>query len=123
MGAILKKHVLAGLLFLVIAANGLAQRDTGPRDFDRRDIPAGTVDRLTPLQLRARAAMAARAVTLQAFVAARQELQPGLRVTANRYGLPKLMLREGQALTAPTVGDPETIARNFLGQNSTAFGR
>ena len=122
MGAILKKHVLAGLLFLVITANGLAQRDTGPRDFDRRDIPAGTVDRLTPLQLRARAAMAARAVTLQAFVAARQELQPGLRVTANRYGLPKLMLREGQALTAPTVGDPETIARNFLGQNSTAFG-
>ncbi len=117
MGIFLAKRALPTLLMLIVSAPLFAQRRTGLRDYDRRDVPATAAGRPSSLQLRAQAALATRTAALQAFVAA----TPGVRIAANRYGLPKMMLRDGAALSDPAAGDTEGLARNFLRQHAAIF--
>lgn len=58
---------------------------------------------------------------MEAFVAQRQAAQPGIRIVPNRHGIPKLLLRDGQALTAGSARDPDQIARDFLLANGALF--
>ena len=117
MGLFLTKRALTTLLFLIVSVRLFAQKRTGPGDVDRREVPSAAPGRVSPLQLRAQATIATRTAAVQAFVA----VNPGLRIAANRYGLPKMMLRDGGTLSDPAAGDPEGIARNFLRQNSAIF--
>lgn len=58
---------------------------------------------------------------MEAFAVARRTAQPGLRIVPNRRGLPKAFLRDGSALTSPSIRNPGQIARDFLVANSAVF--
>jgi len=58
---------------------------------------------------------------MEAFAAQRQALQPGIRIVPSRHGIPKLMLRDGSALSAASNRDPDEIARTFLRDNAGVF--
>jgi Zn-dependent metalloprotease len=58
---------------------------------------------------------------IEAFLAAASAGNPGTRITPNRFGVPKLFLREGRALTAPSAQQPEEIAKGFLQSHAAIF--
>ena len=72
-------------------------------------------------QTRARALVERRTSDLEAFRAARAATQSGIRIVPNRHGLPKLLVRDGSALTVASTRDAGEIAKNFLLANSAAF--
>src|SRR5262245_52906833 len=45
-----------------------------------------------------------------------------LRVVMNDVGLPKMVINTEEPLSAPQSGQPDSIARDFLGDNSAMFG-
>ncbi|HEV2668667.1 MAG TPA: hypothetical protein VG324_27365, partial [Blastocatellia bacterium] len=45
-----------------------------------------------------------------------------LRVVMNDEGLPKMVINTEEPLSAPQSGQPDSIARDFLGDNSAMFG-
>ena len=55
-----------------------------------------------------------RMANLASFAASPDQLKLGTRVVPNKYGLPKLYLREGRSLSAPSAGKPADIAKTFL---------
>jgi uncharacterized protein (TIGR03437 family) len=87
-------------------------------DFDLRD---SMVIGEAPRNPQSKALVDRRTSALQAFVAERQAAQPGIRIVPNRHGMPKLMLREGKALSAASTRDPDEIARTFLLANAAVF--
>jgi Zn-dependent metalloprotease len=58
---------------------------------------------------------------MEAFRAERQAAQPGIRIVPSRHGMPKLLLREGQALSAASTRDAVEIAKTFLQTNTAVF--
>src|SRR5262249_39824933 len=62
-----------------------------------------------------------RRANLTSFVESPEQIQAGTRITANTYGLPKMYLREGRALTAPSAIQPAEIARRFLRAQPNIF--
>ncbi len=87
-------------------------------DFDLRDQTVSPAVRQNP---QSKALVDRRTSTLESFAAARQATQPGIRLIPNRYGIPKLMLRDGRTLSAASTRDPEQIARTFLLANAAVF--
>src|SRR4051812_11190250 len=102
------------LCLLVLGLATLCQAQTADKgrplpDFDIRDLapvdtgsyPAkGTVER--------------RGADIEAFLARERSSRPGLRIVPNRFGLPKVFLRDGGILSAPSTLAPDETARNFL---------
>ncbi|MGD0501006.1 MAG: M36 family metallopeptidase, partial [Bryobacteraceae bacterium] len=107
---------------LLIAVPGWSQtrneRQKGALpSFDIRDAePRGepTVGQQNP----ARALVEQRKGMLDAFL---RTAPAGTRLTANSYGLPKLLLREGGVLSARSTLAPEEIARGFLRSHASLF--
>jgi Zn-dependent metalloprotease len=87
-------------------------------DYDLRE---SNIAPATPQNPQSKALVDRRKSTMDAFVAARQVAQPGIRIVPSRFGIPKLMLREGNALSAASTRDPDEIARNFLRANVAVF--
>jgi streptogramin lyase/single-stranded DNA-binding protein len=90
-------------------------------DFDSRSQAASSEAPETVGQALARGIVARRLANVESFVVAQQAARPGTRIVANRQGLPKLFLREGHALSAPSTGEPEEIAKAFLREHAAVF--
>src|SRR2546422_7771673 len=81
-------------------------------DFDvreQRDTDGPSND-----QIVADAIVERRNATLASFVASPEQIQLGTRIVPNGYGLPKLYLRDGHALSVPSALKPTEIAKEFL---------
>jgi len=87
----------------------------GLPDFDLRDA---SVSAEAP---QSKALMDRRGAAVQTFVAEKRNTQPGIRIVPGQHGLPKLLLRDGQALAGGSTRDPSEIARNFLLANAAVF--
>src|SRR5205823_3741916 len=88
-------------------------------EFDVRDsAPATSLD---ARQLQSRAISESRRAGLASFAASPAESKLGTRIVPNPFGLPKLYLRDGHSLTAPSTLKAEDIARGFLQNQSSIF--
>jgi uncharacterized protein (TIGR03437 family) len=87
-------------------------------DFDVRDSAAPEA---LPGADRTKAIVEGRRGAIETFLASPEAAGLGMRVSPNRFGLPKTFFREGHPLTAPSKALPEDIARNFLRANRTLF--
>ena len=85
------------------------------------DLRAPILGAATPQNSPAKALVDRRTRSMEAFVAQRQAVQPGMRIVPSRHGIPKLMLRDGEALSPASNRDPDEIARNFLRDNAGVF--
>ncbi|HXJ43174.1 MAG TPA: M36 family metallopeptidase [Bryobacteraceae bacterium] len=119
------QRVIAVFLLLLPAgfnaAGQVRQVRRGVSDVDLRDNEAGPAARPPAARVRAQAVVTQRNAAIAQFVAARQADLPGLRISMNRYGLPKVFLRDGLPLTPASTADPEVIARGFIRQNSRVY--
>ena len=89
-------------------------------DFDIRDaLPPA--ERMTADQRVAARTIEERKDKLESFLASPEEAQFATRIVPNSFGLPKLYLREGRSLTAPSSREPLEIAKNFLRSRSAVF--
>jgi len=79
-------------------------------DFDARDSAAPD-----------KALVERRRAGIESFLAAEAAANYGTRIAPNRFGLPKMFLREGRALTAPSAQPPEEIAKGFLRSHAAIF--
>ena len=116
-------------LFLVLGINAAgpawgqpadASRKHVLPDFDFRDV-AAVQERDGGQQSQAQALLERRRAGIESFLAAEAAANPGTRITPNRFGVPKLFLREGRALTAPSTQQPEEIAKRFLQSQAAIF--
>jgi hypothetical protein len=116
-------------LFLVLGINAAGpawgQSADAPRkhllpDFDVRDVAAAE-EPDGGRQSQAQALLERRRAGIESFLAAEAAANPGTRITPNRFGVPKLFLREGRALTAPSTQQPEQIAKGFLQSHAAVF--
>jgi hypothetical protein len=89
--------------------------DFDSRDFSAASGPAGLKE------VEAKLLMAVRQANMQSFLASAEKNMPGARIELNRFGTPKLFLRDGHSLSAPSLLASEEIAKNFLLQNSKAY--
>ena len=124
-----QKRLLPSLfaLFLGITAAGPSQGQAPAgtkkhtlRDFDIREQAAARA----PAKIQGSQALAAverRRGIMESFLAASRAGRPGIRIAPNRYGLPKLLLRDGGTLSGASTLEPEEIARNFLRAHSSIF--
>jgi uncharacterized protein (TIGR03437 family) len=85
------------------------------------DVRESTVNAETPQSRQSRALVGRRTTAMDTFVAQRQAAQPGLRIVPSRHGIPKLLLRDGRALSPASNRDPEEIARTYLLANTAIF--
>jgi hypothetical protein len=92
---------------------------SGPRNFDAR-TDSSSVTGVAQHLTRSTELVTRRRTDAKAFINAETAARPGTRVTLNRHGIAKLVVRDGGALSDPMGGDPEDIARNFL-RNRTAI--
>ena len=90
-------------------------------DFDSRVQAASSEAPETVGQALARGIVARRLAHVESFLVAAQAARPGTRIVVNRQGLPKLFFREGKALSAPSTGEPEEIAKAFLREHAAVF--
>ena len=97
---------------------GDAARKRVLADFDARDF--STPDAL-PGADRSKALVDGRRGAIATFLASPEAAGLGMRVSPNRFGLPKTFFREGHPLTAPSKSLPEDIARDFLRAHRTLF--
>src|SRR5262249_19377375 len=81
-------------------------------DFDIRELESRNGS--SNEQRRAAALVEKRKANLTSFAESSEQIQARTRITPNTYGLPKLYLREGRALTTPSALQPAEIARGFL---------
>jgi Fungalysin metallopeptidase (M36)/Bacterial pre-peptidase C-terminal domain/Fungalysin/Thermolysin Propeptide Motif len=88
-------------------------------DFDIRELELA--NGRSNEQRQATALVEKRRANLTSFVESSAQIQAGTRITPNTYGLPKLYLREGRALTAPSALQPAGIARGFLRAEPNIF--
>ncbi len=99
------------------ASESSAGKRMRPPDFDVRDTaPSGVPS--NGISAQTKAILDRRGAAIEAFIAA-AGAHP--RITPNRFGLPKTLVRDGHVLTAPSGGRPEDIARDFLRTNRTLF--
>ena len=124
-GRTLPSAMLLGILLETAALNQAwgQPADTSRKrvlpDFDARD--AAVLDEFTGVrQSQARAVTEHRRAAMQLYLAARSA-NPGARITPNRFGVPKVLLRDGRALTAPSTQQPEAIAKSFLRSQAAIF--
>jgi uncharacterized protein (TIGR03437 family) len=116
-------HTLASFFILATLAAGFARGQSNPGtrrpvlpDFDIRGIagsadPAGAGD-----AARARTMVGIRRSAFGAFTA-----RTGVRAAVNRHGLPRLLAREGVALTVPSSRPAEEIAKTFLRDHAAIY--
>src|SRR5262249_17366380 len=88
-------------------------------EFDVREI--GTVANAAGGQAQASAVVEQRRASMALFAASPEEAKLGTRIVPNRYGLPKLYLRDGRSLSAPSTQGAEDIAKGFLRSQSPVF--
>jgi uncharacterized protein (TIGR03437 family) len=89
-------------------------------NFDIREMEARGEPAVSQ-QSQARMLVERRSAALETFLASPEGARAGVRITPNRYGLPKLMVREGGVLSAPSTQEPEEIAKNFLRSHASLF--
>jgi len=85
------------------------------------DLRASALGVETPQNAPSKTLVDRRTRAIEAFAAQRQALQPGIRIVPSRHGIPKLMLRDGSALSSASNRDPDEIARTFLRDNAGVF--
>jgi len=88
-------------------------------DFDIRELELA--NGRSNEQTQAIAVVEKRRANLTSFVESPEQIQAGTRITPNTYGLPKMYLREGRTLTAPSALQPAEIARRFLRAQPNIF--
>jgi Zn-dependent metalloprotease len=88
-------------------------------EFDVRD--AAVTGAPIADQNQARSLVERRRAGLASFAASPQEARLGTRIVANSHGLPKLFLRDGHSLSAPSGLKADDIARGFLREQSSIF--
>jgi len=120
----MKRIILALALFgLVSTSTTLRSQTTTPEDkrvlsdFDIRDFK--TMVGPDPARIQAADLVARRTARMQSYLAAPD--QAGTRIVPNRHGLPKLLAREGRALTVRSSLRPTEVAKNFLRDQTTIF--
>ena len=89
-------------------------------DFDARDLVTAT-EPASSQHKQATAMVEQRRANIESFLASAQFTYPGTRIALNRYGLPKLFLRDGKSLSTPSAGEPEEIAKSFLRDHASIF--
>src|SRR5581483_3295128 len=95
-------------------AQDVSQKRIFIADFDLRGQAAGSF-------IHDRALVQRRAASVESFIAAELTSRPGLRVVLNERGLPKLYLRDGGVLSAPSAGPAEESAKAFLRNHASVF--
>src|SRR5262245_59507534 len=65
--------------------------------------------------------VAQRTAVISAFTAEPEETAARTRISVGRFGLPKIYQRDGNTLTAPSVGKAEDVARVFLRARSNIY--
>jgi Zn-dependent metalloprotease len=120
----LKQAVFAILLMGLTATPSAWSQTNDPKkapfaDFDARDLvlPHGSAD----AQIQANRTIAQRTDNIESFLTSTQDDSPGIRISPNRYGLPKLFLRDGGSLSVPSKNEPEEIAKSFLRDHAAIF--
>ncbi|MGA9625483.1 MAG: M36 family metallopeptidase [Bryobacteraceae bacterium] len=125
----MRRSVFLLALFLVLGINAAgpawgqpadASRKHLLPDFDFRDVAAAE-EPDGGQQSQAQALLERRRAGIQSFLAAEVAANLGTRITPNRFGVPKLFLREGRALSAPSTQQPEEIAKGFLRSHAAIF--
>ena len=125
----MRRSVFLLALFLVLGINAAgpawgqpadASRKHLLPDFDFRDVAAAE-EPDGGQQSQAQALLERRRAGIQSFLAAEVAANLGTRITPNRFGVPKLFLREGRALSAPSTQQPEEIAKRFLQSHAAIF--
>ena len=119
-----RRIALASLLLGIAAAMpALGQPAEAPKksvlpSFDARDFASAeeTAGARQAMDLVSR-----RKTSLESYLAAEIAANPGARIVPNRYGVPKLFLRDGKPLSAPSSGEPEQIAKEFLRAHAALF--
>ena len=89
-------------------------------DFDARDLVTAT-EPASSQQKQATVMVEQRRANIESFLASAQFSYPGTRIALNRFGLPKLFLRDGKSLSTPSTGEPEEIAKSFLRDHASIF--
>jgi Zn-dependent metalloprotease len=89
-------------------------------EYDSRDL-SGAAAPASLNEAEARLLMAVRRANTESFLASARKSMPGTRIDMNRYGVPKLFLRDGNTLSAPSQMEPERIAKDFLLRNSAVY--
>ena len=97
------------------ASKGRPLPDFDARELAASDQPAGGQ------QAQAKALVERRRANIESFLAAEIAANPGTRIVPNRFGVPKLFLRDGKSLSAPSTQEPEEIARSFLRAHTAIF--
>lgn len=111
---------------IVLATLGAAAlqaqtKDTSGRVFSDFDIRSAVIAGEVLQTDQSRVLLERRRKGIEAYIAGRQATQPGLRIVPSRHGIPKLLLRDGWALSSPSSDDPVQIARDFLSANDSIF--
>jgi uncharacterized protein (TIGR03437 family) len=119
------RFIAATFVFINCAIPGWGQQPGRPQttlqNFDIRDSapPADAPENTT--MSNTGAILQRRAASMAAFTLSARSSMPGLRITTSRFGLPRMIMRDGFTLTSPSVADPEDIAKRFLRSNSAIF--
>jgi hypothetical protein len=113
--------IFLALITLTFISNSWSQApNSKPKrlpEFDIRENAGAS----TTAPAQARALVERRRASLESFAASPAEVKLGTRIVANQYGLPKLYLRDGHSLSAPSTQRAEDIARGFLRNQSPVF--
>src|SRR5262249_13561162 len=88
-------------------------------DFDIRET--GPAPDLQADSVQSRAIVERRLSRLTAFQGAAEKANPGTRIVPNKYGVPKLYLREGRSLTGPSQLPAAEIGKSFLRSQADIF--
>jgi hypothetical protein len=115
---LLRQIILAAVVVAISATTTV--RSQSPTAGAKRPLPDFDIRELESRngsgneQRQAAALVEKRKANLTSFVESPEQIQARTRITLNTYGLPKLYLREGQALTIPSALQPAEITRGFL---------
>ncbi|MGD0499334.1 MAG: M36 family metallopeptidase [Bryobacteraceae bacterium] len=120
------KRVLssAALIFGIIAASPSwcqtreDHKKSALPNFDIRETQPAAEPASIP-QSQARTLVERRSAFLETFRASLEGAS--VRIAPNRFGLPKVMIREGGVLSAPSAVAPEDIAKGFLRSHASLF--
>ena len=89
-------------------------------NFDIRDAETRGEPSLSQ-QSQARMLVERRTASLRAFLASPDGAGARVRIAPNRFGMPKVLLREGGVLSPPSALAPEDTAKNFLRTHASLF--
>jgi hypothetical protein len=119
------KECVAGVVLMGIGFSSAVGQT--PRAASRQSVPDFDIRETQTTPDRSRDDLAAAAIAerrsqaLLSFTRTPEESRLGTRITPNKFGLPKLYLRDGRTLTAPSQSAATEVAKGFLRAQTNVF--